>query len=119
MTAGGPGRPRKADYDRRILEAAVATFAARGWSGFTYEAVASRAGVGKPALYLRWDSRHALLRAALTELVEQPDVDHGSLRDDVEAYVRRVYRFMLSDSGRAWVRLLVEAPFHSDLQMYK
>lgn len=118
MTQPRPGRPRHQDYDRRILEGAVKTFSMRGWSGFTFEAVAAAAGVGKPALYLRWNSRITLLQAALTELVAQPDEDFGSLRRDTEAYVRRMFDFMLSDSGRAWVRLLVEAPFHDELSVF-
>lgn len=115
MDKVGPGRPRDPDYDRRILEAAVKVFAMRGWEGFTFEAVASVAGIGKPALYRRWSSRGDLLLAASTQLVSQEPEDHGSLAADLEAYVRRFFDFMMTDSGRAWVRLQVEAPFHEDL----
>lgn len=111
------GRPRQAGYDRRILEAAVRVFACRGWERFTFDAVASEAGVGKPALYRRWSSRIELLRAATTQLVDQTAVDHGSLRADIEDYIRRFFNFMMTDSGRAWLRLQVELPFHSELQI--
>lgn len=115
MDKVGPGRPRDPDYDRRILEAAVNVFAVRGWEGFTFEAVANAAGVGKPALYRRWRSRTDLLLAASTQLVSQEPEDHGSLAADVEAYVRRFFDFMMTDSGRAWVRLQVETPFYVEL----
>jgi AcrR family transcriptional regulator len=117
MTQAAVGRPRGAGYDRRILEAAVRVFACRGWERFTFDAVASEAGVGKPALYRRWDSRIELLRAATTQLVDQTAVDHGSLRADIEDYIRRFFDFMMTDSGRAWLRLQVELPFHEELQV--
>ena len=37
-----------------------------GWAGFTMEAVARRAGVGKASLYLRWTTKEALLADAVT-----------------------------------------------------
>ncbi|MGM5068767.1 TetR/AcrR family transcriptional regulator [Rhodococcus qingshengii] len=117
MTQAAVGRPREAGYDRRILEAAVRVFACRGWERFTFDAVASEAGVGKPALYRRWTSRIELLQAATTELVDQTIVDHGSLRADLQGYIRRFFNFMMTDSGRAWLRLQVELPFHEDLQV--
>lgn len=41
------GRPRDPDVDRRIIEAALQVFGLSGWSGFSMEAVARTAGVGK------------------------------------------------------------------------
>ncbi|WP_280270537.1 TetR/AcrR family transcriptional regulator [Nocardia wallacei] len=117
MTQVTVGRPREAGYDRRILEAAVRVFACRGWERFTFDAVAAEAGIGKPALYRRWSSRIELLKAATTQLVDQTAVDHGSLRADLEDYARRFFNFMLTDSGRAWLRLQIELPLHDELQV--
>jgi DNA-binding transcriptional MerR regulator len=68
MTARGPGaaahherrarsgRPRDPDLESRVLAAALRVYAEAGWSGFSFDAVARRAGVGKAPLYLRWQS---------------------------------------------------------------
>ncbi|MCZ4551083.1 TetR/AcrR family transcriptional regulator [Gordonia rubripertincta] len=112
------GRPRQEGYDRRILEGAVRVFAGRGWERFTFDAVASEAGVGKPALYRRWNSRIELLQAATTQLVDQTDTDHGSLRADIHDYIRRFFNFMMTDAGRAWLRLQVELPLYPELQVF-
>ncbi|PHV67117.1 hypothetical protein CSW57_13020 [Williamsia muralis] len=117
-TQGTVGRPRQEGYDRRILEGAVRVFAGRGWERFTFDAVASEAGVGKPALYRRWDSRIELLQAATTQLVDQTDADHGSLRADIHEYIRRFFNFMMTDAGRAWLRLQVELPLYPELQVF-
>ena len=61
-----PGRPRDPGVDRRIARAALDLFADAGWAGFAMEAVARRAGVGKASLYLRWNSKEALLTDAVT-----------------------------------------------------
>lgn len=80
----GPGRPRDPQMESRILTAASRVYAANGWTGFTFEAVARSAGVGKPALYRRWDSREDLLFAAVDETLPAHDLpDTGSIRGDL------------------------------------
>ncbi len=66
------GRPRDAARDRRITQAALDVLADSGITGFTIEAVAHRAEVGKATIYRRYSGREDLLAAAL---------DH--LRDDI------------------------------------
>ena len=79
-----PGRPRDPGVDRRIARAALDLFADAGWAGFAMEAVARRAGVGKASLYLRWNSKEALLTDAVTwRLARVADVDTGTLRGDL------------------------------------
>ena len=79
-----PGRPRDPAVDRRIAQAALDLFADAGWAGFAMEAVARRAGVGKASLYLRWNSKEALLTDAVTwRLARVADVDTGTLRGDL------------------------------------
>jgi AcrR family transcriptional regulator len=51
-----------------------------GWAGFTLDAVARRAPVGKAALYRRWPTREDLLLAALERLAEPP-AEHADLTD--------------------------------------
>lgn len=110
MGYNGPGRRRDPEVDRRALGAAVDLFGDVGWSGFTVDAVAKRAGVGKAALYRRWESKDALLVDALSvhlNLVE--DVDTGSLRGDLAAVAGQLMAGFLGVGRRALMRLNVES----------
>lgn len=57
------GRPRNLAVDIAILQAARALLEEVGCGAFTMEGVATRAGVGKQALYRRWPSKGDLLIA--------------------------------------------------------
>ena len=41
----------------QVYGAAILLFGERGWAGFSVEAVAKRAGVGKASIHLRWSSK--------------------------------------------------------------
>ena len=49
-----PGRPRSAEADAAILDAAIDAFIAGGWDGLSIEGVAAAAGVGKTTIYRRY-----------------------------------------------------------------
>ncbi|WP_197417680.1 TetR/AcrR family transcriptional regulator [Mycobacterium sp. GA-2829] len=105
------GRPRDPDVDQRALSAAVSIFGEDGWSGFTIDAVARRAGVGKASIYRRWPDKERLLTAALeVHMGHLADVDTGSLRGDLIALARQLLGLYLGDAGRAAQRLAHEAP---------
>jgi AcrR family transcriptional regulator len=105
-----PGRPRDPQVDRRIAQAALDLFADAGWAGFSMEAVARRAGVGKASLYLRWTSKEALLADAVTwRLGRVADVDTGTLRGDLVELATQVLDIYAGDTGRAAMRLTLEA----------
>ena len=80
-----PGRPRDARADEVILDAAVEILAEQGPSGFTVDAVAARAGVGKATIYRRWPSRGALLLDTAHHRIglEIEDPDTGSVAGDM------------------------------------
>ena len=61
----GPGRPRRAETDRNIGEAALRLLHEAGPSGVTVEAVAAESGVAKTTIYRRHADRESVLRAAL------------------------------------------------------
>jgi AcrR family transcriptional regulator len=66
--APGPrrrGRPRDLQIREAILRAARALLDEAGPAALTMEAVAQRAGVGKPTVYRWWPNRHAVAMAAL------------------------------------------------------
>jgi AcrR family transcriptional regulator len=106
-----PGRPRSAEADRAILQAAVDLLADEGYGGVTMEGVASRAGVGKATVYRRWSCKSALVVDAVTTCQERsgPPPDTGSARDDLLVFVRGfMHHLRTSDAGRVMPALVAE-----------
>lgn len=108
------GRPRDPQADRRILAAAREVAGEVGVRNVTMSAIADRAGVGKPTIYLRWPNVPAVLVAALGELDIDPvaaglafdaslhlrslrDLPHGAFLAECAA---------LSDGTDEWAELL-------------
>ena len=80
------GRPRDTSVDARVLSAAFELLKKVGFSEMTMDAVATAAGIDKPAIYRRWSSKEELAIAALSAgkpLLDQGKqvlaVDRGSL----------------------------------------
>lgn len=65
MTAPSRRQQNRLDRERRILDAALKTFAQMGYGGTTMEAVAMAAGLSKPTLYQYFDSKDALFQAMM------------------------------------------------------
>lgn len=65
-----------------------------GYARLTMDQVASRAGVGKASLYLRWPNKVALVADALQHRARAvPEIpDTGSLPDDMRAFLRGLLR---------------------------
>ena len=89
-----PGRPRNADNDIAILEAATAILFEKGYAGLTIDGVASAAGVSRPTIYRRWASKPELVIAALAHRtgVAIPVPNTGSVRRDLMAVQRHQIR---------------------------
>jgi AcrR family transcriptional regulator len=105
------GRPRGAAFERRIISAAVDTYADTGWSGFSIVAVAKRAGAGKASIYARWSNREQLLIEALTtRFGSVEDIDTGAVYSDLVALTESVLRRYLGAQGRAALRIGLDAP---------
>ena len=108
--ARGPGRPRDPDLESRVFAAALKIYAEAGWSGFSFDAVARTASVGKAPLYLRWSSKEDLLLAAFNAHTQAITIhDSGNLRDDLIAYACRLLDSEAQPDGLAWLRLHLEA----------
>lgn len=104
------GRPRDPGMEGRVFAAALAVYADAGWSGFSFDVVARAAGVGKHAMYLRWSTREELLVAALeASIVAVPDLDRGSVREDLTYLVASMMQSLGGPSGLAPLRVLLEA----------
>jgi AcrR family transcriptional regulator len=89
------GRPRSEVAKQAILQAARALLAEAGPGAITMEAVAARAGVGKPTVYRWWPDRHAVAMAALMEADQEEQVVARrrsailALRDQLRAIAQR------------------------------
>lgn len=86
------GRPRDPSIEGRVLAAAKEVVAEVGVTGASMSAIADRAGVGKPTIYLRWRD----LRSVIESATQEP------LRD--------VERLHLYEEAHDAMRALVAAP---------
>jgi len=83
------GRPRSAAAGEAILTATLSLLAEGGFGGLTTDAIAARAGVSKATIYRRWNSKEAVVLAALETLAsEVPTPDAGSLAGDLAELAR-------------------------------
>jgi AcrR family transcriptional regulator len=84
-----PGRPRSEHVDDAILAAALAELGERGYARMTVDAVAARAGVSKPTIYLRHPTKADLATAAIASMRVQPrPAPTTDLRADLIAHLR-------------------------------
>lgn len=105
----GRGRPRTPGAEKRIIDAALEEYGAHGWSGFTMDGVARRAGVGKSTVYLRWQDKDTLLTDAVgTASSTLGAVDTGSLRGDLRALAVKLFQHFRTPAGWASLRILID-----------
>ncbi|ORA61136.1 hypothetical protein BST23_22010 [Mycolicibacterium elephantis] len=110
QTNTGAGRPRDPQLDRRVHTAATRVYAKSGWAGFSIEAVAREARVGKSSIYLRWSDTTSLLLDTIETAVDLPlDIDTGTVRGDLLALARGIMRLLTGDTGDVLLRLSTEA----------
>ena len=64
------GGPATAPYEKKILAAAGSLLDEGGLGAVTMEAVAARAGVGKPTIYREWPNAQAVAMAAFLETAQ-------------------------------------------------
>jgi AcrR family transcriptional regulator len=97
-----PGRPRDAQADQAILDAALALMNELGYGRLTIDGVAARAGVTRPTVYRRWPSKQALVVAALLDApqIQVPGADTGTVRDDLIAILRHQIALMNREENR-------------------
>ncbi len=111
------GRPRDPEVDRRVMRAAMEVFGDVGWSGFSIEAVARRAQVGKASIYRRWATGAELLADSVRAAVRLvPSPEGGDLTADLRALARHLLAAHLHDGGRSMMRLRFEAPGITELR---
>lgn len=74
--------PRVRRSRERVLAAALAELAERGYGGFTIDGVAARAGVARSTIYRLGHDRPGLVAAAMEALNVQPTADPADRPDD-------------------------------------
>jgi AcrR family transcriptional regulator len=113
----GAGRPRAADTDSVILEAALALFERHGYAGLSIDAVAAAAGVAKTTIYRRWASKAMLLSTAAAPLYAQflSAPDTGRLRDDLIDLLSRGRELMTGRAGRILQMIIRASAEHEEM----
>jgi len=79
------GPHRDPAVDQAVLEAARNLVVERGYAAASIDAIATRAGVSRPAIYRRWPSKAHLIAQAVF-----PDVGSEQVATDLVAEIRKV-----------------------------
>lgn len=118
-----PGRPRSEKAREAILTAAAELLEEAGVGRLTVEAVASRAGVGKPTIYRHWANAQDLAMAAM---MAQPPAARsrrrkasiapdGSALAELEAHLRGIIGTFATPRGRQAALMLASADADSEI----
>lgn len=111
------GRPRSADAERRIRDAAVELLTERGIGGISMEAVAARAGVAKTTIYRRWPTKEEMIVAVVADLKGPPvPAPDRSVRDQLLDILRETGRQNRTGAwGPLMARLMMDGEEHPEL----
>lgn len=100
----GRGRPRDAEKDVAIRDAAWEILADKGYEGLTFEGVAEMTGCSRATLYRRFASKLALVEAILfeTSRAVEPEIAlNAAPRDILIAHASACAHYMSGSRGRA------------------
>jgi AcrR family transcriptional regulator len=109
--ARNPGRPRDPAVNEAIANACRELIADLGYADLTIEAVAERAGVGRPTIYRRWPSKAHMVWDVLFSTPADATVigETADLAADVEVWIRTTMEFFSRpDVSGAFPGLLVD-----------
>lgn len=111
------GRPRSEAAHTAILDAARALMEEGGPGAVTMEAVAARAGVGKPTVYRWYPDRHAVAMAALmdSESVGQAARAKKTPLEALRAQLRAIARRFTTATGRHVASMIAASEAESEL----
>jgi AcrR family transcriptional regulator len=103
------GAVRNPASEEAILQAAGEILEEEGYSGFTIQAVVSRAQSSKPTIYRRWRNKCSLIMAVYERggeaTLEMPDT--GSLEEDLVSYLTAVWKWWTSSRAGEVLRSFV------------
>lgn len=96
------GRPRNRAIDEAVLRATVELIAESSYADLSLDAIATRAGTSKPAIYRRWRGKAHLVHEAVFPIDATTAIpDTGSLEDDVREMIRRTLAVLSTPAARA------------------
>jgi AcrR family transcriptional regulator len=93
------GPHRDPAVDQVVLEAARSLLAERGYAATSIDAIATRAGVSRTAIYRRWPSKAHVIAAAVF-----PDISSDDVSPDLDTEIRKVIRGTIRLFGSAEAR---------------
>lgn len=98
-----------------ILKAVPRLLARMRYTEVTFDRIAEEAGVGKAAIFRRWESKAALVTDAVRQLFESsnPSVSRtGNVRTDIRAFVRNTAAMLRDTPAGAVIRSLISELAH-------
>lgn len=107
-----PGRPQSTALDRAILDAALEALSEAGFEALSIADVARRAQTTPPAIYRRFTDKTKLVLAALEQdllTVPDTDTDRGSLRADLQWWIRSIFEALSPRRTRVLTSLIFQA----------
>src|SRR5436190_3082900 len=112
-TPRSSGRPLDESVGKAILDSAWRLLLTDGYSRMSIARVADEAGVGRPAIYRRYDDKAELVAAVIADKASRAaPIDTGTARDDMIAHLEFARkRFAMALAGT----LLVEQRKHPEL----
>lgn len=111
------GRKRDPRVDDAVKETALRLYGEQGWLGFSLNAIAREARVGKPAVYRRWSTREDLLADALTQMSFPRPRLLGSLEEELHDLAHQLADWWLEGSGRITLLLTLETTTFPELRV--
>ena len=105
-----PGRPRSEAVTDRLLDATLELLAEEGVDGTTIHAVASRAGVARATVYLRWPNVEELIVAAARRAMGRPHLEgSGDIATNLRAIAEQARVIFASPAFQTVYPALVRA----------
>ncbi|MGW5438662.1 TetR/AcrR family transcriptional regulator [Nocardia asteroides] len=118
-----PQQERSAHTRRRILEAAAAVLAERGWAGAAVSDVTKRAGVTRGAVQHHFTDREGMLTAAIEHLLDTRIAEFHAVAREIAAgpdhtlrVIRTIVEFHQGEMFAATLQLCVAAAVDPELR---
>jgi AcrR family transcriptional regulator len=111
------GRPRDPATRKKILAAARELLNEGGMSAVTMEAVAAKAGVGKPTIYREWPNAQSVAMEAFLETTKPQEQERkrGKALDALRDQLHSIIKTFSTPTGRNTAMMIAAAQNDSEL----
>lgn len=109
------GRPFSPKTEAALLAEVPGILAKKGYAGLTMDEAAKKAGVGKAAIYRRWEGKEELIVQSLRLAFAKtnPEIPRmGSPEENLIQLLQNIARMLRGPVGRCMRRLVSEIPDH-------